>query len=81
MSEPWLQLQRLWSLLTPGGVLAIMTSLVPTDVAAEFGPWHYHRDPTHVVFFHARTMRYVGQRLGAAAVHMPARNVTVLVKP
>src|SRR5690606_3632388 len=40
------ELDRLWSLLKPGGCLGIMTKLA-LDKAA-FSRWHYKNDPTHI---------------------------------
>ena len=49
LSAPGEELQRLWSLLRPGGWLGVMTKLV-IDQAA-FSNWHYKNDPTHISFF------------------------------
>ena len=49
MHKPGDDLSRLWSMLRPGGTLAVMTKLV-LDAAA-FSSWHYKNDPTHVCFF------------------------------
>ena len=46
---PGRDLALLWSLLRPGGWLALMTKLV-LDAEA-FAGWHYKNDPTHVCFF------------------------------
>ena len=50
------ELERLWSLLQPGGWLGIMTKLVSDQTA--FANWHYKNDPTHVCFFSADTWRW-----------------------
>lgn len=49
LHQPGQELARLWSLLRPGGWLAVMTKLV-LDADA-FARWHYKNDPTHVCFF------------------------------
>lgn len=54
--RPGEELQRLWSLLEPGGVLGIMTKLVRDREA--FATWHYKNDPTHVCFFSERTWQW-----------------------
>jgi 2-polyprenyl-3-methyl-5-hydroxy-6-metoxy-1,4-benzoquinol methylase len=56
LHHPGDELERLWSLLQPGGWLGIMTKLV-TDQTA-FANWHYKSDPTHVCFFSADTWRW-----------------------
>ena len=64
LHRPGQELQRLWSLLRPGGWLGIMTKLV-RDPAA-FAGWHYKNDPTHVCFFSEETWRWWAQRSGAS---------------
>jgi hypothetical protein len=63
LHQPGEELERLWSLLLPGGWLGIMTKLV-TDRAA-FARWHYKNDPTHVCFFSRDTWRWWAQLHGA----------------
>jgi len=50
-------LMRLDSLLSCGGVLAVMTSRV-IDADA-FGRWHYKNDPTHIRFYCIETFEWV----------------------
>ena len=57
---PGLELKRLWSLLKPGGVLAIMTKRVIDQNA--FARWHYKNDPTHIVFFSEQTFHWLGKQ-------------------
>ena len=49
LHHPGAELERLWSLLAPGGWLGVMTKLVRDPEA--FASWHYKNDPTHVCFF------------------------------
>ncbi len=56
LHRPGHELDRLWRLLKPGGVLAVMTKLV-IDAQA-FARWHYKNDPTHVAFFSRETWRW-----------------------
>jgi SAM-dependent methyltransferase len=56
LHQPGHELERLWSLLQPGGWLGIMTKLVSDQTA--FANWHYKNDPTHVCFFSADTWRW-----------------------
>jgi SAM-dependent methyltransferase len=61
LHHPGDELDRLWSLLQPGGWLGIMTKLVGDPAA--FANWHYKNDPTHVCFFSAETWRWwAGER-------------------
>lgn len=53
------ELDRLSSLLRPGGWLAIMTEML--RVGCQFSDWRYARDPTHVCFFASATMRWIAR--------------------
>jgi hypothetical protein len=72
------ELDRLWSLLHPGGVLGIMTKLVVDSVA--FSEWHYKRDPTHICFFSRDTWSWWGRARGAELEILGA-DVMLLTKP
>ena len=63
LRRPGEELEMLWSMLRPGGVLGVMTKLV-LDVEA-FSRWHYKNDPTHVCFFSAATWEWWAQRRDA----------------
>ncbi len=49
-------------LIRSGGTIAVMTSL--HDATTQFETWWYARDITHVCFFSARTMSWIGGRFG-----------------
>jgi Methyltransferase domain len=57
LHTPAAELALLWSLVTPGGWLGIMTKLALDQTA--FSSWHYKNDPTHVSFFSAETMDWI----------------------
>ncbi|MEZ0152801.1 MAG: class I SAM-dependent methyltransferase [Candidatus Reddybacter sp.] len=59
LQAPGYELKRLWALLKPGGMLAIMTKRV-IDQAA-FSRWHYKNDPTHIVFFSEKAFNWLGK--------------------
>ncbi len=59
LQAPGRELRRLWALLKPGGVLAIMTKRVIDQTA--FSRWHYKNDPTHIVFFSEHTFNWLGE--------------------
>lgn len=63
LHAPGRELDRLWSLLAPGGWLGVMTKLVRDREA--FAGWHYKNDATHVCFFSRATWRWWSQRNGA----------------
>ena len=52
--------QRLLSLLSPKGVLALMTHFHPGE--AETAEWWYLRDHTHVTFYSVQTFAWVAQK-------------------
>lgn len=60
LADPVSALDQLWNLLRPGGVLGLMTKRV-IDAEA-FKTWHYKNDPTHITFFHERTLRWLAGR-------------------
>lgn len=66
LQAPGRELKRLWALLKPGGVLAIMTKRVFDEAA--FARWHYKNDPTHIVFFSEQTFQWLGKQWQVDAV-------------
>ena len=59
LKNPQHELQRLYHLIEPGGILGIMTKLV-IDKSA-FENWHYKRDTTHICFFSKPTFEWLGK--------------------
>jgi 2-polyprenyl-3-methyl-5-hydroxy-6-metoxy-1,4-benzoquinol methylase len=78
LHAPGEELQRLWDMLKPGGVLGLMTKLV-IDAEA-FAAWHYKNDRTHVCFFSRATFAWLAQRLGAR-LEIIGKDVILLSKP
>jgi cyclopropane fatty-acyl-phospholipid synthase-like methyltransferase len=78
LSEPRLELQRLWGLIKPGGYLGLMTKLVAD--AEKFATWHYKTDPTHISFFSRQSFDYLGVLWGSAPVIIGA-DVIIFQKP
>ncbi|MGB3200184.1 MAG: class I SAM-dependent methyltransferase [Nodosilinea sp.] len=60
LSQPRLELDRLWRCLRPGGVLGVMTKLSRDDAA--FARWHYKSDRTHICFFSRQTFQWLATR-------------------
>lgn len=52
-------LEKLREALNPGGSIGVMTNLY-SDVEM-FASWWYKKDPTHVSFFHQKTLEWVAQ--------------------
>ncbi|MCK5880274.1 MAG: class I SAM-dependent methyltransferase [Sinobacterium sp.] len=63
LSQPSLELSKLWTLLKPGGVMGIMTKLVSSQSA--FKQWHYKNDPTHIAFYSLQCLELLSVSLGA----------------
>lgn len=61
-------------MLSPGGILGVMTMFHPGEAA--FADWWYRRDPTHVCFYNEATMRWIGERY-EWQTDFPAPNVTL----
>jgi SAM-dependent methyltransferase len=71
------ELDRLATLVRPGGLLAIMTCFQDDDTA--FAAWHYRRDPTHVVFYKERTLRRIAERYGWRC-EIPVKDVALFTR-
>jgi hypothetical protein len=77
LARPGFELERLWSLLSPGGWLGVMTQRLPGETA--FAGWGYRREPTHVSFFAEQTFRYLAE-LWQADLVFPHSTVALLRK-
>jgi len=75
--KPQMELDRLFSLLKPNGVLAIKTQFPPSD--DEFHDWYYKRDLTHVCFFSEQSFKFLANKWQAEMVYIEP-NVVVFVK-
>ncbi len=75
--KPAEEFERLVSLLRPGGILGIMTSL--WDETIDFATWYYPKDPTHVVFYHRQSFRTLARILGLTC-DFPEKNIIILQK-
>lgn len=78
LAAPGLELERLWRLLRPGGVLGLMTKLVIDQQA--FRSWHYISDPTHICFFSEETLQWWAARVDAE-LELVAADAVLLRKP
>ena len=59
LSQPAFELNRLYNMLNPGGVLGVMTEMLPDNT--HFADWYYKNDPTHIVFFSQKTFQYLAK--------------------
>jgi hypothetical protein len=76
LASPKAEFERLFSLLKPQGLIAVMTSFRPQKIE-EFASWHYHHDPTHITFYSEKTFSYLASVNKAQAL-FPAPNVCFL---
>lgn len=75
---PGEEFTRLNALLRPGGWLGLMTEV--WDASQPFESWWYARDATHVCFYSANTLLWIGRRFGWE-MERPHRNVALFRKP
>ncbi|BAF72081.1 class I SAM-dependent methyltransferase [Sulfurovum sp. NBC37-1] len=66
--------------LEDGGYLALQTQFHPNNEEA-FKKWYYHQDPTHIVFFRAKTFRVLAEMYGCEFVGDNGKNMVVIGKP
>lgn len=78
LHHPGPQLDRLYRLLRPGGLLGIMTKRVIDR--AKFADWHYKNDLTHVCFFSQATFVWLAERW-QARLDIVAPDVVIIHKP
>ena len=72
--DPAALFQRLADVVRPGGTIGVMTRLY--GVEAPFKRWWYRRDPTHVCFYDADTMRWIAGHRGWT-LSLPAPHVAL----
>jgi hypothetical protein len=73
---PAQEFTRISSVLNSGGIFTIMTELWQ-DLDG-FSEWYYAKDPTHVCFYHARTMDYMCKKFGFEILDRKNPRVNVL---
>jgi len=78
LHRPGQELERLWALLRPGGMLGIMTKLVIDREA--FSRWHYKDDLTHVSFFSRRSFEWLAARW-QADMEIIGQDVIIVSRP
>jgi SAM-dependent methyltransferase len=61
-------------LLKPGGKLYCMTELYHEGI--DFKSWHYKSDPTHVFFYHQKSLEYIKEQFGFSAFSVEGRLVS-----
>ncbi len=77
LRDPGREMRQLFGMLKPGGILGIMTEMLPEP--SQFGQWHYRRDRTHVCFFSPPALRWLAAELGAE-IEFCGVNVVIIRK-
>jgi len=75
--DPKMELDRLFSLVKPGGILAVKTQLLPPE--DKFSLWYYKRDKTHVCFFSEQSLNFLAERWNAT-LEFVQPNVMIFTK-
>lgn len=77
LKDPLATLKLLKSLLSPHGILAIMTLFHPNN-EEEFKKWWYRRDSTHITFYTPKTFEYMAKLLGMKVLATDSKNTCTL---
>ncbi|MBW6535059.1 MAG: class I SAM-dependent methyltransferase [Mariniphaga sp.] len=70
------EMLKLLGLLKPEGILVVMTQLWKDTTI--FKGWRYAHDPTHVVFYHEQTFRFIAAHFGFEVLEMKKDRVVIL---
>ncbi|NLX72237.1 MAG: class I SAM-dependent methyltransferase [Bacteroidales bacterium] len=77
-SNPAKELQLITALLRPHGTLTIMTNR--WDENTDLGKWWYVRDPTHLVFYHKETFRFISEKYDYSLEYDDGSKIVILRK-
>ena len=77
LDNPGKEFDRLYGMLNPRGVLAVMTGMLSEEI--DFSTWYYKSDPTHICFFNQTSMRHLAEKW-KARVEFIGRDVTLFYK-
>jgi len=78
LHRPGEEIERMLTLLRPGGWLGVMTKRVIDREA--FAGWHYKNDLTHVCFFSEATFEWIAERFGLH-LEVGGKDVVLMQKP
>ncbi len=70
---------KLTDKLKEGGYLALQTQFHPQNIEA-FKKWYYHQDPTHIVFFAAKTFQMLARYFDCDYLDDNGKNMVLLRK-
>jgi len=75
--HPYKEFKKLFDLLLPGGKLYCKTDFFSEK--NNFDSWYYKNDPTHVFFYHPKTMEWISKNIGFSKFYIDGR-MTVFEK-
>lgn len=75
--HPYKEFKKLYDLLLPGGKLYCKTDFFSEK--NNFDTWYYKNDPTHVFFYHPKTMEWISKNIGFSSFYIDGR-MTVFEK-
>ena len=79
LHQPRETFENLVDRLNPGGYLAIQTEFHPNEMTA-FKNWYYPKDPTHIVFFTAKTFEVLSDLFKCRVIDDNGKNIVVMKK-
>jgi hypothetical protein len=77
LRNPFYELERLWGVLKPGGIMGAMTQLVIDK--ERFALWRYKEDMTHIRFFSSNTFKWLAAKWNAK-LEFADKNAIFLIK-
>lgn len=69
--KPSKEFKLMKNLLRPGGKLCCMSELFTTDIS--FDDWYYKNDPTHVIFYSEKNLKWIKEKVGFSEVRIDGR--------
>ena len=76
-TNPLDDFENINSLMRPGGLFGVMTSIFYDDI--DFSHWYYMLDPTHISFYTPKTLLWISERW-EWELSFPSRNVCLFRK-
>ena len=77
--DPMDTLNRMVSILKPGGILSVMTLFLMDDLSL-FQNWWYRRDPTHIAFYSPITFEKIAEQLNLEIIYHNNKRICVFKK-
>ena len=69
--NPLKEFELMKNILRPGGKLCCMSELFTTDI--NFVDWYYKNDPTHVIFYSKKNLKWIKEKVGFSEVRIDGR--------